>query len=466
MCGVFYAETDEVKSVMEGDSVTLNLDLTKIQRLDLLLWRFGDKGSTIAQTDGKEISYEDDEIFNGRLKLDQTGFLTITNIRTNHSGLYKAEINSNTGTSYMMFRVTVYECPSVIAGAEAEMKSVTVMEGDPVTLHVPQLQGNELLVWRFGDEGKLIAKHDIEAKSSLLYDTDERFQDRMKLDHQTGSLIITNTKTTNSGPYAVKISSNKQTLYKIFTVAVSVPGLSPGAVAGIVVVVLLLAAAAAVLGVFFYRRKTSELKNQNLKISERRNETLAISEKLKHMSKISAQLKQMTEDCEKDLPELSEHHQTLKISEKLKEISDISGQLKQMSKYCENELNKISERLKQMSSTKKEENSDVEIPLIDKAKTSEQEIDGVVSEEERQRSGMEEGERKGCIYVEKTAISQAIGELHDAEGIVRDRLGKSLIIHNTGTEHTGVCTHDLTNEVQMMDLQQSNAPITDITMVL
>ncbi len=105
---MFYAETDEVKSVMEGDSVSLNLDLTQIQRLDLLLWRFGDKGSTIAQIDGNEISYEDYEVFRDRLELDQTGSLTITNIRTNHSGLYKAEINHNTGTSYIKFSVTVY----------------------------------------------------------------------------------------------------------------------------------------------------------------------------------------------------------------------------------------------------------------------------------------------------------------------------------------------------------------------
>ncbi len=107
---MFNAETDEVKSVsvMEGDSVTLTPDLTKIQRLDLLLWRFGDKGFTIAQIDGNKTSYEDYEIFRDRLQLDQTGPLTITNIRTNHSGLYKAEINHNTGTSYIKFNVTVY----------------------------------------------------------------------------------------------------------------------------------------------------------------------------------------------------------------------------------------------------------------------------------------------------------------------------------------------------------------------
>ncbi|XP_016116153.1 uncharacterized protein [Sinocyclocheilus grahami] len=276
MCGVFYAKTDEVKSVMEGESVTLNPDLSKIQGFIEILWRFGDKGSTIAQIDGNKTSYEDYEVFRGRLQLNQTGSLTITNVRTNHSGFYKAEISHNTGTSDQKFSVTVYEPPSVIAGAEAEMKSVSVKEGDPVTLHVPQLQGNELILWRFGDEEKLIAKHDIEAKSSPLY-YDERFRDGLKLDHQTGSLIITKTRTTDSGIYKVKISSNKQTLYRRFTVTVTVPdsGVSPGAVAGIVVVVLLVAAAVAAAGVMYYRRpRTSNLPIQTLSVTEGESVTL------------------------------------------------------------------------------------------------------------------------------------------------------------------------------------------------
>ncbi|XP_016111823.1 uncharacterized protein, partial [Sinocyclocheilus grahami] len=276
---VFGADADEVKSVMEGDSVTLNPDPAKMQEFILILWRFGEKGSTIAQIDGNYISYPNHtEIFTDRLQLDQTGSLTIKNMRTKHSGLYKLQIEHSKGTpDKQTFSVTVYESPSVIAGGEAEMKSVSVKEGEPVTLHVPQLQGDVLIVWRFGDEGKLIAKHDIEAKSSPLYDTDERFRDRLKLD-QTGSLTITKTRTTDSGLYKVKISSNKQTLYKRFSVTVTVPdsGVSPGAVAGIVVVVLLVAAAVAVAaGVMYYRRpRTSNLPIQTLPVTEGESVTL------------------------------------------------------------------------------------------------------------------------------------------------------------------------------------------------
>uniref|UniRef100_A0A8C1T4I4 Immunoglobulin domain-containing protein n=1 Tax=Cyprinus carpio TaxID=7962 RepID=A0A8C1T4I4_CYPCA len=265
MYGVFGADEDEVKSVsvMEGDSVTLNPDLTHIQGFNQILWRFGSQGSTIASIVGKVISYEEEEIFRDRLELDQTGSLTIKNMRTKHSGRYKAEINHSTGTLLTIFIVTVYVSPDVIDAAKGEMKLMSVMEGGTVTLDVPQLTGDELIVWRFGDEEKLIAKHDLEAKSPPLYDdTAERFRDRLKLNDQTGSLTITNTRTTDSGVYKVKISSNKQTLYKRFTVTVSERGLSGGAVAGIVVGVLLLAAAAAGVMYFYLRLRTTNLPNQ------------------------------------------------------------------------------------------------------------------------------------------------------------------------------------------------------------
>ncbi|XP_051745455.1 uncharacterized protein LOC127510013 isoform X3 [Ctenopharyngodon idella] len=225
LCGVFSAGTDEVKTVivMEGESVTLNPDLTQIPGINQLLWRFRDSRSVIAQIEENDISYPIvPEMFGDRLKLSPTGSLTITNMRTKHSGLYKLEINHKSGTSRLDFSITVYESPDVIDAFKGETKSVSETEGDPVTLQTDtETHGDELIVWRFGDEGKLIAKHDLEAKSPPLYDPDERFRDRLKLDHQTGSLTITNTRTTDSGVYEVKISSNKQTLYKRFTVTVS-----------------------------------------------------------------------------------------------------------------------------------------------------------------------------------------------------------------------------------------------------
>ncbi|XP_048059300.1 uncharacterized protein LOC125275967 [Megalobrama amblycephala] len=260
---------------MEGDSVTLNPDLTQIQGIIQMMWRFKDSRSVIAQIEGNDISYPIvPEMFEDRLQLDQTGSLTITNMRTKHSGLYRLEINHNHGTSRLNFSVNVYESPDVIEAFKGEMKSVSETEGNPVTLQTDiKTHRKELIVWRFGDEGKLIAKHDLETKSLRLYnDPDERFRDRLKLDHQTGSLTITKIRITDSGVYKVKISSSNQTLNKRFVVtlsAVPVPALFPAALAGIV----LLAFSAA--GVFYHRYKVSELQKQTMKtVIERESVTL------------------------------------------------------------------------------------------------------------------------------------------------------------------------------------------------
>ncbi|XP_073721385.1 uncharacterized protein [Misgurnus anguillicaudatus] len=106
---------DEVKSVsvMEGDSLTLHTHLTEIQRHDLILWKFGPQETLIARInkEANTVSIYAD-VFNGRfrdsLKLnDQTGSLIITNITSQHTGLYQMTISNKQKTSYR-FNVTVY----------------------------------------------------------------------------------------------------------------------------------------------------------------------------------------------------------------------------------------------------------------------------------------------------------------------------------------------------------------------
>uniref|UniRef100_A0A9J8ARL9 Ig-like domain-containing protein n=1 Tax=Cyprinus carpio carpio TaxID=630221 RepID=A0A9J8ARL9_CYPCA len=108
--GVFGA-SDEVKSVMEGDSVTLHTDLTEIQKVKLILWTYGPDGALIAQlsTLVNRISlYVLDGRFRGRLQLnDQTGSLTITNIRNEHAGLYELQINRINEVSSKKFSIIV-----------------------------------------------------------------------------------------------------------------------------------------------------------------------------------------------------------------------------------------------------------------------------------------------------------------------------------------------------------------------
>ncbi len=106
---MFGADEDDVKavSVMEGDSVTLNPDLTQIKIFNVIEWRFRDL--VIAQILKKDISYPNHtEIFRDRLQLDQTGSLTIKNMKTKHSGLYELKISQDDVTAERKFNVTVY----------------------------------------------------------------------------------------------------------------------------------------------------------------------------------------------------------------------------------------------------------------------------------------------------------------------------------------------------------------------
>uniref|UniRef100_A0A671SED7 Ig-like domain-containing protein n=1 Tax=Sinocyclocheilus anshuiensis TaxID=1608454 RepID=A0A671SED7_9TELE len=112
--GVFSAETNEIQSVsvIEGNSVALNTDVTETHENDDILWNFGVENSLIAEMNRKIGIFNTydgpDGRFRDRLKLDkQTGSLTITNITTEHAGLYKLEI-SGLKLSSKTFNVSVY----------------------------------------------------------------------------------------------------------------------------------------------------------------------------------------------------------------------------------------------------------------------------------------------------------------------------------------------------------------------
>jgi len=56
---VFGAGTDEVKSVsvMEGDSVCLNTDVTEIQKDDYIVWMFGPQETRLAEIHNQMVKY-------------------------------------------------------------------------------------------------------------------------------------------------------------------------------------------------------------------------------------------------------------------------------------------------------------------------------------------------------------------------------------------------------------------------
>ncbi|XP_056304437.1 uncharacterized protein LOC130216567 [Danio aesculapii] len=95
-----YLDVSDKIRVDEGESVTLSSGVTKIKNDDQIQWRFGTKETLIAEINKQtnRISVFDDVLdgrFRDRLKLDnKTGSLTITDIRTEHAGLYKVQVNN------------------------------------------------------------------------------------------------------------------------------------------------------------------------------------------------------------------------------------------------------------------------------------------------------------------------------------------------------------------------------------
>ncbi len=101
-----------------------------------------------------------------------------------------------------------------------ETQSLSVMEGDSVTLHtdVTEIHDDDKIMWNFGAEISLIAQIN-RASGIFSTHTDERFRDRLKLDDKTGSLTITNITTKHAGLYKLEIIAAKLSS-KTFNVSV------------------------------------------------------------------------------------------------------------------------------------------------------------------------------------------------------------------------------------------------------
>ncbi|XP_016384658.1 uncharacterized protein LOC107721243 [Sinocyclocheilus rhinocerous] len=236
----------------EGDSVTLHTGVTDSQKHDLILWTFGPKNpdSLIAELNMKvhEITFSSDDIYRGRLHLEnQTGSLTIRDVRTTDAGVYQLQISNSKETLYKRFNIFVavpepglstgyiglicvllfvVVSPGVIYYMfryckQKEKKMVSVSEGNSVTLKTGAtkiLRENEVL-WMFGSQDTVIAQIYKKA-GNISYADDERFRDKLQLDHQTGDLTISDIQIPISGDYQMKITGSRLTKMKRFKVIV------------------------------------------------------------------------------------------------------------------------------------------------------------------------------------------------------------------------------------------------------
>ncbi|XP_056615517.1 uncharacterized protein LOC130430426 [Triplophysa dalaica] len=224
LAGVFGADDVVRLSVMEGDSVTLHINPDEINNASVLLWVFSDEETFLAKIDREthqtSIPGNNDERFRNRLQVDQTGSLTITDVRTTDSGLYKLQISSSE-ISHKRLNVTV----TGVFGADGVVR-LSAKEGESVTLHInpDEIQNSSDLLWMFNDEETFLAKIDRETnQTSIPGNNDERFRNRLQMDDQTGSLTITDVRTTDSGLYKLQISSSSGISYKRFYVTVTEP---------------------------------------------------------------------------------------------------------------------------------------------------------------------------------------------------------------------------------------------------
>uniref|UniRef100_A0A9J7XFN2 Ig-like domain-containing protein n=1 Tax=Cyprinus carpio carpio TaxID=630221 RepID=A0A9J7XFN2_CYPCA len=122
--GMFHSEPDQVKKIQakQGQTITLNTGVTKIQRDDQLRWKYADSRVTDSTTSFRVIAVGKEKTnkfsvnngpgrkFKDRLELDhQTGNLTIKNIEVTDTGHFKVEIKSNTNPLTKTIKVNVLE---------------------------------------------------------------------------------------------------------------------------------------------------------------------------------------------------------------------------------------------------------------------------------------------------------------------------------------------------------------------
>ncbi|XP_051977463.1 uncharacterized protein LOC127639449 [Xyrauchen texanus] len=111
-------------------------------------------------------------------------------------------------------------CGGVFGVYTDKVKSVSVMEGDSVTLHTDdtEIQDKDEIDWWFESETQGFLKIGVFSTSDDVLGG--RFRGRLHVNHQTGDLTITNITTEHAGFYQVIITGYRRTI-NTFSVTVS-----------------------------------------------------------------------------------------------------------------------------------------------------------------------------------------------------------------------------------------------------
>ncbi|XP_067253093.1 carcinoembryonic antigen-related cell adhesion molecule 5-like [Chanodichthys erythropterus] len=106
------------------------------------------------------------------------------------------------------------------------VKFVPVFKGDSVYLNsdLTKMKYGDQIQWWFENKNTLIAEINVTANRFTVYDDVHvgRLRDRLKLDNQTGSLTITNTRTEHEGYYKLLINGVRKNFYLTFIDEISV----------------------------------------------------------------------------------------------------------------------------------------------------------------------------------------------------------------------------------------------------